>query len=318
MNISFFDVTDDEHRLFKSLIRGHRLTFFHESLTKKNIAVAVEADCIYVRSFSQITKGILSKLPNLRFIATRSTGFDNIDIDECRRRKIMVSNVPSYARNAVAEHTFGLLLTLAHSIVQGVQSTRTGSFVEGPQGFDITAKTLGVVGFGNIGTRVVEIAKGFGMRVFVNTRYPKRRSVKIQGVRFVDFPTLLQKCDIVSFHVPLTEETHHMLNRKNIMLLRRGSILLNTSRGEVVETKAIVWALSKGILRAAGLDVLENERELKTTQSDCIERRLMKDERVLVTPHNAYHSKEAIDTILRISAENILAFLNHKPIHSVV
>jgi len=156
------------------------------------------------------------------------------------------------------------------------------------------------------------------MRILVYTTHPTSSKAKKYGVTFVDFQDLLQKCDAISFHVPLTQETHHMLNMNNIALCKRRSILLNTSRGEVIETKSILWALDNGVLVAAGLDVLENERELKQSNHDCLERRLMKDKRVIVTPHNAYHSHEALETILRISAENINAFIRNKPIHRVV
>lgn len=318
MNIAFFDVTDNEQALFESLIAGQTLLFSRESLTLKNMTIARQADCIYVRSFSQITEDVLSHLPKLRFIATRSTGFDNIDIDACRRRKIIVSNVPHYATTTVAEHTFGLLLSLSHHIAFSSQQTKKGSFKEGPLGFEISNKTMGIVGFGAIGSQVAAIAKGFEMRILAYTTHPTPVKAKKYGVTFVDFKDLLQKSDVISFHVPLTHETHHMLSMKNITQCKRGSILINTSRGEVIETKAILWALDNGVLAGAGLDVVENERELKRSNRDCLERRLMKDERVIVTPHNAYHSYEALATILRISAENILAFLNHKPIHSVV
>lgn len=326
MIISLFDTAEDERLVFTSLLTGHTLSFHKESLTKQNAAGAEETDVLYVRSFSHVTADILRSLPKLKFIATRSTGFDNIDLDYCKKRRIVVSNVPSYAVDAVTEHTFGLLLSLSHNIVSCVQKTRTGSFFEGPQGFEISGKTIGIIGLGNIGSRVAQIAKGFGMHVLVTTKHPTQVRARKYGVTFVDFPTLLQKSDVVSFHVPLTEETFHMLNINTIASLKHGNILINTSRGEVIETKAIVWALQHGILYGAGLDVLENERGLKEfagkrlTESDitALNHKLMTDQRVLVTPHNAYHTKEAIDTILRISAENIIAFLKKKPINRVV
>ena len=318
MKIAFFDVTDEEQALFGSLISKQELSFSHESLTRNSITLAKHADVVYVRSFSQITKDILSNLPRLRFIATRSTGFDNIDIEACQRRKIVVSNVPHYATVTVAEHTLGLLLSLTHNIVDSSQQTKKGSFKEGPLSSEISNKTLGIVVFGAIGSQVATIARGFDMRILVYTTHPTSSKAKKYGVTFVDFQDLLQKCDAISFHVPLTQETHHMLNMNNIALCKRRSILLNTSRGEVIETKSILWALDNGVLVAAGLDVLENERELKQSNHDCLERRLMKDKRVIVTPHNAYHSHEALETILRISAENINAFIRNKPIHRVV
>lgn len=327
MIISFFDITEDERIKFTSLPTEHMFVFHKQSLTKQNVATIKETDILYVRSFSQVTANILGRLPKLKYIATRSTGFDNIDIDYCKQRGIVVSNVPSYATNAVAEHTFGLLLSLTHNIASCVQVSRTGQYLVGPQGFDIFGKTIGIVGLGNIGVRVAEIAKGFGMRVLVNSKHPSSKRAKMHSVKFIDLSTLLKESDIVTFHVPLTDETHHMLNMGNISLLKKGNILLNTSRGEIIETQAIHWALQHEILYGAGLDVLENEQGLKeysggsnrgSLDITSLNYKLMIDKRVMITPHNAYHTKEALDTILRISYENIMAFLEGNPINRVV
>ena len=322
MTVSFFDTTEVEQALFVSLLpRGHTLLFHTGSLTKAHARAIKDTDILYVRSFSHVTTDILRLLPGVKFIATRSTGFDHIDIGFCKHQGIIVSNVPSYASNAVAEHTFGLLLALAHNIVVCADYTRNGSFAVGQEGFEISGKTMGIVGLGNIGARVAQIAKGFGMHVIVTTKHPSSERAKEHGVIFVDLTTLLVKSDVVSFHVPLNQKTYHVLNMGNISIIKKGGILLNTSRGEVVEARAIFWALTKGLLAGAGLDVLEDEQSLKKRNDQSplaiVNRRLMADERVLVTPHNAYHTKEAIDTILRLSAENIKAFIKNKPINRV-
>lgn len=327
MIISFFDITDEERISFAFLPSEHSFLYNKDSLTAKNAVLVSETEILYVRSFSLVTADILRYLPKLRFIATRSTGFDNIDIEYCKQHNIVVSNVPSYATIAVAEHTFGLLLSLAHNITSCVEESRTGHYKVGPQGFDIFGKTIGIVGLGNIGMKVAVIAKGFGMRILVCTKHPEVKRSKIKGVMFVSLQSLFIESDIVTFHVPLTDETHHMLNMKNIPFLKKGCILLNTSRGEVIETKAIDWALQKGLLSGAGLDVLEEEQALKVyeltpssvhSEVVMLNRKFMTDKRVLVTPHNAYQTKEALNTILRISAENIAAFLKGKPINRVV
>lgn len=327
MVISFFDITDEERTCFALLSSGHSCSYFKESLTIENVESIHDTEILYIRSFSLASATIIRRLPKLRFIATRSTGFDNIDIDYCKQNKIVVSNVPSYATNAVAEHTFGLLLSLAHNITSCVEISRTGRYVVGPQGFDIFGKTIGIVGLGNIGVRVAEIAKGFGMRVLVNSKHPSSKRARMHGVKFIDLSTLLKESDIVTLHVPLTDETHHMLNMGNISFLKKGSILLNTSRGEIIETQAIHWALQHEILYGAGLDVLENEQGLKEYNGGSkrgplditsLNYKFMIDKRVLITPHNAYHTKEALDTILRISCENIMAFLEGNPINRVV
>lgn len=326
MVISFFDITGEERECFTAVTSGHTCSYYNEPLTIRNVESIRDTEILYIRSFSLVSADILSFLPKLRFIATRSTGFDNVDIEYCKRHNVIVSNVPSYATNAVAEHTFGLLLSLAHNISSCVEISHSGHYIIGSQGFDIFGKTMGIVGLGNIGLRVADIAKSFGMRILVCTKHPKLKRHKIKGVRFVSFQTLLKESDVVTFHVPLAKDTHHMLNMDNISLLKKGSILLNTSRGEVVEIKAIHWALQNGVLFGAGIDVLEDEQGLKvyensknTVRSESVAfgHKLMRNKRVLVTPHNAYNTKEALDTILRISAENISAFLKGKPINRV-
>lgn len=322
MNISFFDIENSERSIFTSAIHGHTLLFYRESLTKRNIAVAQDADALYIRSFSILTKDILSQLPKLKFITTRSTGYDNIDVSYCREKGIIVCHVPIYATNTVAEHTFALLLALSHHLFKAQQQVKQGVVdAESLRGFEITGKTLGVVGLGNIGSRVVEIAKGFGMNILVTTKHPHLSRAKKHGVTFVEFSTLLGWSDIVSFHVPLTNETRHMINKKTITLMKKGSILINTSRGPVVETEAIVFALKRGILAGSGLDVLEDEAIFKnkrrTKGKSDWNRVLLSQKNVIITPHNAYNSREAIDRILRISADNIFAFLKGKPINRV-
>lgn len=320
MTISFFDIRPEERHVFRDVLDGHVLRFYPFSLTEERINLIEGSDVIYVRSFSIVTREILRNAPNVKLIATRSTGYDNIDVAYCRQRGIVVSNVPAYATSSVAEHTFGLLLGIVHHIVDSVNQTRKGNFAQGKLGTQITGKTLGIVGLGNIGSRVAAIAHGFGMNVISVTKHPSPLRAKKHGVVFVDLESLLKESDVVSFHVPLTDETYHMLNRNNIVSMKNGSILLNTSRGAVVETAAIVWALRHDVLGGVGLDVLEEEEQVKqrSRRLPPLVESLRKDERVFMTPHNAYHSKEAIETILRISAENIRAFLQNKPMNRVV
>ncbi len=322
MNISFFDIENSERPIFTSAIHGHTLSFYRESLTKGNIAIVQDADALYIRSFSILTKDILDQLSKLKFITTRSTGYDNIDVAYCREKGIIVCHVPIYATNTVAEHTFALLLALSHYLFKAQQQVKQGVVdAESLRGFEITGKTLGVVGLGNIGSRVVEIAKGFGMNILVTTKHPHPSRAKKHGVTFVEFPTLLGRSDIVSFHVPLTNETRHMINKKTITLMKKGSILINTSRGPIVETEALVFALKRGILAGSGLDVLENEGIFKnihrTKGKSDWNRVLLSQENVIITPHNAYNSRESIERILKISADNIFAFLKGKPINRV-
>ncbi len=211
-----------------------------------------------------MTADIVSKL-NAKAIITRSTGFDHIDIKACNEKKIKVYNIPRYGSNTVAEFTFALLLSLTRKIVKANERVKKLDFnLEGLRGMDIRGKTLGIVGLGEIGTCVAEIAKGFKMNILVFTRTKDTKLAKKIGFRYVDFNTLLRNSDVITFHVPLTPATKHMINMKNIELIKKGAILVNTSRGEVVETEAVIKALDKKILSGAGLDVLEEEELIKS------------------------------------------------------
>lgn len=316
MIISFFDVEKSEQPIFEKAISGHKLLFHQDSLTEKKAAENNQTEILYVRSLSIVSSAILKNLPKLKFIASRSTGVDHIDLNYCRQRGVVVSHVPAYATNSVAEHTMMLILSLAHKMLPSIQQLRLGHFhAEDLRGSELIGKTLGVIGLGNIGSRVVEIAKGFGMKILATTKHPSKARAEKHQLKFVELKKLLRECDIVTLHVPLTDETYHLINKNNIILMKKGSLLINTARGAVVDTKALIWALDKGIIKGAGLDVLEGEENPKIWRKSY---KLFKEKNVIITPHNGYNSMEAIRTILDISALNIKAYLKGKPIHRVV
>lgn len=316
MIISFFDVEKSEQPIFEKAILGQKLLFHQDSLTKKKTAEISQTEILYVRSLSIVTSAILKNLPKLKFIATRSTGVDHIDLNYCRKRGVIVSHVPAYATNSVAEHTMMLMLSLAHKMLPSLQQMRIGYFnAENLRGSELMGKTLGVIGLGNIGSRVVEIAKGFGMKILATTKHPSRMRAEKHQLKFVELKKLLGECDIITLHVPLTEETYHLINKDNIILMKKGSLLINTARGAVVDTKALIRALDKGTINGAGLDVLEGEDDPKIFRDSF---KLFKKKNVIITPHNGYNSREAIRLILDISALNINAYLKGKPIHRVV
>lgn len=324
MIITFFDIQNSEKDVFKKAITGHKLIFHNQSLNSKLASLRKDTQILYIRSLSVATASILNKFPHLKLITTRSTGYDNIDLGYCRQKGITVCNVPAYASNRVAEYTFMLMLALSHRMMQSIKQMQNCRFNYNElRGFELKGKTLGVAGLGNIGSRVVEIAKGLSMNILVATKHPSPARAKKHRVKFVDFSTLLEKCDIVTLHVPLNGETTHMINKKNIVFMKKGSLLINTSRGKVVETDAVVWALEKGILEGAGLDVLEDEtiytnnKRMGNPKIQSINRKLMQGKNVIITPHNAYNSQEAIKTILEVSAQNINAFLRGKPINTI-
>ena len=328
MNIAFFETEDWEQEVFKKALPDHTLSFSHEPLTAETVSHAVEADVISSFIYSPLTSAVLSHLPNLKLIATRSTGYDHMDLSYCRKKEITICNVPAYGVNTIAEHTFALILALSRNIIPSVERTRKGNFrLEGLRGFELAGKTLGVVGLGRIGTRVVELAKAFQMHVIATTRHADPKKTGEHGITFVDFPTLLQSSDIVSLHVPLAPQTRHLINKENIHLMKKGSYLINTARGAVVETEAMLWALAQGILAGVALDVLEEEyalkeeRQLLTNEflktcdlkAQLFNHILLTKENVIVTPHNAFNSEEALQEIVHTTIENIHAFIVGKP-----
>ena len=326
MKIAFFEMNEEwEKDYIKKNLKSHKLYFFSGELNEKNLNSVKDFDIISVFIYSNINKNIISHL-KAKAIITRSTGFDHIDVKACNERKIKVYNVPRYGSSTVAEYTFALILALTRKIVKANERIRKLNFdLEGLRGIDIKGKTLGIVGLGEIGTHVAEIAKGFGMKVIVFTKTKDAKLTKKFSFRYTDFNYLLRNSDIITFHVPLTPQTKHMINIKNFGLIKKGAILVNTSRGEVVETEAIIKALNKNILSGAGLDVLEAEELIKDERGLFSKRHskeqarevledniLLKHENVIVTPHNAFNTKEALQRILDITVLNVKNAINNK------
>jgi D-lactate dehydrogenase len=331
--IAFVELEPWEKKHVQKLLTQHTLIFLDQALSAQNIAKAKSAEVLALFIYSKITKALLSKLPKVRLITTMSAGFDHIDLDACAARGVTVCNVPAYGDNTVAEHTFALILTVARKIVESVERTRKGNFeLNGLMGIDLKGKTLGVVGTGKIGRYVAHIgSEGFGMHVIASDTMPNLDWARECGIRYVPFEQLLAESDIITFHVPLTKETTHMLNTKNLDKVKKGAILINTARGAVIETDAIVRGLQNGIFSGVGLDVLEEECaikeekelvcaafkktcDLKTLLEEHI---LLQQPNVVITPHSAFYSKEALQRILDTTVENINAFFRKKPVNVV-
>ncbi len=319
-------------RTFKKTFKGHRLQLLKEPITEKNAFKFKNVQILSPFISSQLTKEILCRLPKLKLIATRSTGFDHIDIQECNKRKITVCNVPAYSDNTVAEHTFALMLALARKLVPSIERTKKGDFhCNGLRGADLRGKVLGVVGTGKIGRHVIRIAKGFEMDVLAYTRHPDQQFAKEQRFHYVSLDKLLRTADIITLHCPLTKETHHLINSKNINRIKKGTFLINTARGGLVETDALVQALKKGMLAGAALDVLEEENEMneeiellapgaskKFDMKTLFEQHILLEMgNVIITPHNAFNSDEAVQRLVGTTIKNIHAFINKKPINVV-
>lgn len=332
MKISFFEIENWEKKYLEDQLQEANISFSEDKFTLENIDLAKESEILSVFTDSAITKEMLLKLPKLKMITTRSTGFDHIDIQEAKKRKVIVCNIPTYGENTVAEHTFALLLDLSRNIYKSVKRVKESGFqMDGFRGFDLKDKTIGVVGLGHIGMHVARIAKGFEMNVIAFDTHQDKKLEKKLGFKYATFEDVLKKSDIITLHVPYNKYTHHLINSANIHLIKKGAYLINTSRGGVVETAALVSALDSGILAGAGLDVLEGECDIKEEKeiltkgfnAKCdiktmLENHiLMERDNVIITPHNAFNSKEAIQRILETTVWNIQSFINRRPINIV-
>lgn len=319
MKIVRFSSFKDTETLFTNALAGHEVVFIAEPLSLATVSPAQGAEVISVFVDCDVSKPVIDAVSSVRLIVAESTGVDHIDMAYAKERGIQVASVPGYGTTSVAEFTFGLMLDLSRHIYHASEQVReVGTFdVKAFQGFDLQGKTLGVVGTGRIGTHVAEIAKGFGMKVLACDAHPDQARAAAAGFTFVELPELVSKADIISLHVPYIPETHHLINADMFARMKQGVILINTARGEVVDTMALVAALKSGKVAGAGLDVLEGERELHR-EGDLITARVGEDHdlrpligdhmlmdmpNVIVTPHIAFHSKEAdVDRVSRAVA----------------
>lgn len=277
----------------------------------------------------KVDKSVIDKFPNLKLITTRSTGFDHIDIEYAGSMGIKLGYVPHYGENTVAEFAFGLILTLSRKLYLGIKRIKEDRefYFDGLEGVDLKGKTLGVVGTGRIGAHLIKIAKGFDMDVIGYDAYPNKKLSEKLGFEYVELDELLADSDFISLHVPYLPSTHHLINKNNINNIKKGAYLINTSRGPVIETEALVLALDKKILAGAGLDVLEEEniekdemgywlRDVDDNSEDINLRVLLENNlmmnmpNVVITPHNAFNTKEAKTRILNTDIDNIKSFFS--------
>lgn len=328
MKIVLYEVEDwVREYLASNRLEGEEFELVSEPLDADSAKVAADAEIVSVFIYSRVDKDALARLPKLKFIATRSTGYDHIDLRECKKRQILVSNVPRYGENTVAEHAFALILALSRRLKTVVMKANQLKFdIAGLRGFDLKDKTLGVVGAGAIGLHTIRIGRGFGMRVLAYDAFPQSILAEVLGFEYVSLERLLGESDVISLHVPLTKETHHLINVDSIHEIKRGAILINTSRGAVVQTEALVVALDVGILSGVGLDVLEGEESIKEEAqllSDTmpVEKlraivrsyALLHRDNVIITPHTAFYSVEAEHRIMHTTLENIAGFTRGTP-----
>lgn len=330
MKIGFFELEGWEEKILREKFPNDELFFSKDKIDSQNLPSGSGFDIISVFIDSRIDAGALNFLPNLKFITTRSTGYDHINIADCKAKGIIVSFVPGYGDNTVAEFTFGLMINLIRKIYQSIEQikNRQSFSLTDLRGIELKNKTLGVIGVGRIGREVIKIAKAFGMKVLANSPRADPNLAQQLGFDYLSLEDLLKNSDIITIHCPYNQSTHHLIN-SNINFIKKGAYLINTARGGIVDTGSLVRALQSGQIAGAGLDVLEEEGEIKDeleflSKEDAQEEKLkivlydhmlMKMPNVLVTPHNAFNSQEAMERIVNITIENIQGFINQKPIN---
>ena len=317
MTIAFFEITEMEKEKFSSAFPNDNLIFFENTIQENDINKFNNVDILSVFIHSKIDENILSKLPNLKLITTRSTGTDHINLDFCEKHNISVKNVPFYGENTVADHTFALILSLSRKIHSSYIRSLKGNFsTEGLQGFDLQDKTIGIIGGGRIGLHVARTAKGFGMHVRV---YDIKRDdflAELINFKYVSLDELYESSDIISLHIPLNKYTEHMINSESIKKFKKGALLVNTARGGLINTDDLIKAIDDKIILGAGLDVIEGEELLveenifnspieKAARLIVNSKILLDNENVVITPHNAFNSTEAVNRIINTTIENI-------------
>lgn len=328
MEIVIFEVEPWENATFEPLVTSHQVKFVHQPLNQQNVKEYQSAEVISTFIYSDLDLEILQQLPNLKLIATRSTGFDHIATDYCHQQDITVCNVPAYGENTVAEHVFGLLLTISHKLTEAVDRTRKGDFSQqGLQGFDLQGKTLGVIGTGSIGQCVIRIAKGFQMKVMAFDTKPQTHLAAALGFRYASMADVLSTADIITLHVPANPKTYHLIAQAQFAQMKPGVVIINTSRGSLIDVHALLEALAEGKVAAAGLDVLPEEpvmreeaellrsvyrkrHNLDTLLADHV---LLRLRNVIITPHSAFNTREAVQRILDTTVENIINFDQGNP-----
>ena len=316
MKIHYFMSEAWEEAYVRERLPGEEVVFHTGTLAAHPELSDSTADALCIFIDSSIGAAELDRFPALKLIATRSTGFDHIDLAAAKARGITVVTVPFYGENTVAEFTFALILALSRRIIDADERVREGTFSPlGLRGFDLEGKTLGVVGTGHIGAHVIRMAQGFNMKVVGFDAFPNQDLSHTLNFPYLPLTEVLATADIVTLHVPYNEHTHHLINKENIGSMKKGSYLINTARGAVIDTDALLNALKSEALAGAGLDVLEEESAIQDTTSKVAEenRYLIDHPRVVVTPHLAFNTTEAVERILDTAAANIKNFASGAP-----
>jgi D-lactate dehydrogenase len=323
MRVAFFSAQSYERAVFDAVLQRTpygelSVTYLESRLSLDTVVLAQGSPLVCAFVCDDISAPVVEKLHSFgtRMIALHSAGFNHVNLDQCRHHGIRVARVPAYSPYAVAEHTVCLLLALNRKVHRAYQRVKELNFsLDGLVGFDVHGKTVGVIGTGKIGTAFVHILRGFGAHILAYDPYPSEELRAVDGFEYVTFEQLMRRSDIISLHCPLTPDTRHLINSKTLQEARDGVIILNTSRGALIDTKALIYALKTGKVGAAGLDVYEEEEGVffsdlsQTGISDDVLARLLTFPNVLVTAHQAFLTREALRNIAERTVLSLYQFL---------
>ena len=319
MKLAFFDTKPYDIPGFEryALPAGIEIKYFEPNLNIDTVSLAAGFDAVCVFVNDVVSADVVQKLYDLgvKAIVLRCAGFNNVDIKACRG-KLRVFRVPAYSPHAVAEHAMALLLTVNRHTHKAHNRTREFNFsLQGLTGFDLYGKTVGIIGTGKIGKVFADICKGFGMKILAYDKFPDPES----GLSYVSLEELFSWSDILSLHCPLTEETNHLINADTIGLMKEGVVIVNTSRGALVNTEDLIAGIKSGKVGAAALDVYEEEGDLfyedfsgHIVQDDKLVR-LIAMPNVIVTSHQAFLTREALDNIAQTTVSNLVKFFSGQP-----
>lgn len=303
MNSTFLEVDQEDSAKIKAAFP--EATIIHERLTENEIIIRCQdAEVICCFIYSSFPASVLQKLPKLKLLITRSVGYNHIDTVAAKKLGIRVCHVPDYGAHVIAEHVFALMLTGLRNIIQGEEETNHLRFdFHGLRGIALQGKTLGVVGTGNIGAHVARIASlGFLMNVIAYDPYPNPALAKQYHFDYVDIEELWARSDIITLHCPLTESTKHLVNAKSIEQMKDGVMMINTSRGEIVETEAVLDGVKSGKIGHLALDVLEQEKDMQKNSE------IMTYPNIIITPHIAFYADDAVERMYQESFATIHRF----------
>lgn len=318
MKVAVFDSRPYTRDAFQKHVSAEfPMTFFEHRLTEDTVASAAGFDAVCVFVNDTVNARVVERLHEfgIGLVAMRCSGYNNVDLVACARHGVSVVRVPAYSPPSVAEHSVALMLTLNRHMTRAHARVREGNFsLDGLVGFEMHGKTAGIVGTGRIGRCAVDILRGFGCRLLAYDPYPDATLAERTGLLYTDLDALLRESDIISLYVPLLPSTHYLINGEAIAKMKRGVMLINTSRGALVDTRALIQGLKSGKVGSAGLDVYEEESEYffedhsDSGVADDVLARLMTFNNVIITSHQAFLTREALDSIARITLANIGEF----------